>query len=458
KLPLPPNYFKCPPLSDDETKHLLFLGDQICIDVVDYATTIIDGNGPLAWTLDADESDLRAYKAEDPLAPPGTRSWAWTIELQGTLDDVAEMLATDIDDPDEYREYCAKFHMDALDGVRLYCLASGPKHYVGVHWTVNELPGLLKNKDVCVVKNRDWCFLESHSAFELPDGRKGYVRALSSVELSCCPDLKPALGFIRANYHRSGYVFVESKARPGYLDVTQLQQIDFRGTLTDLVASIEVAERKREMRALDQKLRVHRLSRSVFLGEHMLVASTSRSTCNVCRHKFGLLSRKHPCRKCGEVVCATCSRVWALKVAGIDVILRICSPCSMVHAAIYRPAGVLLRGTSSTQQTSTHQSSSLETDSLLSSTNSYTGAKLLSGQSRRLRASSNQSLVTRSSRHQTLPSTSTHATESMGQRQQQREKQLLMLPHVSMDHDMIKVDFSYLQQDAQTQHHHHQLA
>ncbi|KAF0697064.1 hypothetical protein As57867_012203, partial [Aphanomyces stellatus] len=136
KLPLPPNYFKCPPLSDDETKHLLFLGDQICIDVVDYATTIIDGNGPLAWTLDADESDLRAYKAEDPLAPPGTRSWAWTIELQGTLDDVAEMLATDIDDPDEYREYCAKFHMDALDGVRLYCLASGPKHYVGVHWTV----------------------------------------------------------------------------------------------------------------------------------------------------------------------------------------------------------------------------------------------------------------------------------------------------------------------------------
>ncbi|KAF0714476.1 Aste57867_3855 [Aphanomyces stellatus] len=423
------------------------------IHLVDYATTIIDGNGPLAWTLDADESDLRAYKAEDPLAPPGTRSWAWTIELQGTLDDVAEMLATDIDDPDEYREYCAKFHMDALDGVRLYCLASGPKHYVGVHWTVNELPGLIKNKDVCFVKNRDWCFLEAHSAFELPDGRKGYVRALSSVELSCCPDLKPALGFIRANYHRSGYVFVESKARPGYLDVTQLQQIDFRGTLTDLFASIEVSERKREMRELDQKLRVHRLSRSVFLGEHMLVASTSRSTCNVCRHKFGLLGRKHRCRKCGEVVCANCSRVWALKVAGIPSSLRICSPCAMAEH-MRRPSGVLLRGTSScTAPSATDGSSDLdETASVMSSSSStsYVGAKLRHSPDSggRVRQSSMAARQPICMDYSPRPITILESDDGFSQYSETdvdgSNLRMVKLPPVSHDHGMIKIDFSHL--------------
>ncbi|RHY35673.1 hypothetical protein DYB26_000591 [Aphanomyces astaci] len=299
-----------------------------------------------------------------------------------------------LDDPAAYREHCHAFHMEALDGVRLYCLESPPQgdtvggQYVGVHWTVNELPGLIKNKDVCFVKNRDWCFLESHAPIVLGDGRRGWVRALSSVELHCCPDLKPSLGFVRANYHRSGYVFAESRDFPGYLDVTQLQQIDFRGTLTDLFASIEVAARKRDMRDVDHKLRAHRLSQVTFLAEHQLVTWQSRSKCHVCRTKFGLLLvHKHRCRKCGEVVCARCSKVWAIKVASIHSNVRVCSPCAVSlkyiapsSSSSLASRGVLRRGTSTFAALTPRQSSDMDETASMTSraseVSSVSGARL----------------------------------------------------------------------------------
>ncbi|RHY19403.1 hypothetical protein DYB32_010231, partial [Aphanomyces invadans] len=394
KLPLPPNYFKCPPLTPDETKQLLFLADSMCMDVVDYAT--LDDAGPLDWTLESNDCGLFTYKTNDPNAPRGTRSWLWTTKVQGTLAEVAAMFnPAELDDPVEYREHCRAFHMDALDGVRLYTLetpSASLSHgesgqYVGVHWTVNELPGLLKNKDVCVVKNRDWCFLESHAPIVLGDGRHGWVRALSSIELHCCPDLKPSLGFIRANYHRSGYVFAESRDYPGFLDVTQLQQIDFRGTLTDLVAAIEVAERKRDMRELQHKLTCHRLSQMTFLAEYQLVPSQSRNKCRVCLAKFGVLVHRHRCRKCGEVVCSKCSKVWPIKVAGIHSNVRVCTPCAMCvkRPPSSCPNGVLRRGTSTFAGMSTayprepsdlDETASIASSSRASVVSSESGAKL----------------------------------------------------------------------------------
>ncbi|KAG9403398.1 hypothetical protein AC1031_006043 [Aphanomyces cochlioides] len=457
KLPLPPKYFKCPPLSMDETKQLLFMADSLCIDVVDYAT--ING-GPLNWTLESDENELMTFKAEDMNAPPGTRTWAWTTELQGTLVEVMDMFHTDIVDPEEYREYCHKFHMDALDGVRLYCLESTPDHYVGVHWTVNELPGLIKNKDVCFVKNRDWCFLEAHSQIELADGRKGWVRALSSVELNCCPDLKNALGFIRANYHRSGFLFTESVTRPGYLDVTQLQQIDFRGSLSEMFASIEMAERKRDIRELDLKLRVYRLSQTPFLAEHELVSREGRSKCNVCQAKFGLLMRKHRCRKCGEVVCANCSKVWDVKVAGIHSSMRVCSLCSCI-GSVHRMSGVLRRGTS-TYAPSVTEVSTFDFDDTASvaSSMSHSGARLR----RRQRTPSTARSSSTGSGTGSGTSLYTPRPISLGSNADDDEfsqytesfltipdeprymkpKKTVELPPVSHENDMIKIDFSHL--------------
>ncbi|KAG9403399.1 hypothetical protein AC1031_006044 [Aphanomyces cochlioides] len=321
KLPLPPNFFPRPELTENATQRLLELADITAEDLVHYARLT---NGPLPWHLDVENNDLQMYKADDPDAPPSTRSVAWKSIVASTLDEIATMFNTDIDDPVAYREYCREFHNNALDGVRLYCLERSVDRYVGVHWTVNELPGLIKNKDVCLVKNRDWCFLETQTWFDMDDGRRAWVRALTSLEFASCPSLKASLGFVRGNYHRAGHVFVESHSNPGHVDVTEILQFDYGGDLTEIFQALELKKRTKAHRNLEKKLQTFRLRQIPLLPECALVPRRARTHCNVCSHKFGLLLKRTRCRSCGEVVCGNCSKSWPLSHTSV----RLCVLCS----------------------------------------------------------------------------------------------------------------------------------
>ncbi|KAJ9446367.1 Kinesin-like protein unc-104 [Diplonema papillatum] len=61
-------------------------------------------------------------------------------------------------------------------------------------------------------------------------------------------------------------------------------------------------------------------------GPPRWVPNDSVTACSCCKRPFGLLRRKHHCRKCGEVVCASCSpkRV-ALSISSTSV--RVCARC-----------------------------------------------------------------------------------------------------------------------------------
>ncbi|KAG9403425.1 hypothetical protein AC1031_006068 [Aphanomyces cochlioides] len=263
------------------------------------------------------------YKGYDKDAPAGVISWLGVSEVMGTIDEVVALFRTET--TEEYKEYCTMFMKDLLDGQVLYTLQprtpENPRHVVAIKWFTfaSPLPG--------IAKPRDWCFVETHHDFEL-DGRRGWTRGFRSINLACCPDLQKSLGLVRGIHHRSGYCFLESKDRPGYLEVHQLVQVDIKGKMIESLLDKAARRRLRHSTEIDTFMRQTRLARGAFLSDVDLVPTSSRAKCYVCQRRFGALSKKRNCRKCGEVVCSQCSQMWQVNLGGLLVHHRVCSVCS----------------------------------------------------------------------------------------------------------------------------------
>ncbi|KAF0701061.1 Aste57867_8507 [Aphanomyces stellatus] len=320
KFPLPPNFFRCPLLTADESDYMTNLARKSLIDLVRHSR--LDG-GPIKWTLESDESGLQIFSGADPTAHSDMRFLASTTEVMATIDEAASLFR--LDTTELFREYCRMFAKDLMDAASLYTLATptsdNPRHYIGVKWTCIESPAPL-------VKPRDWCYLECQDDFETADGQRGWARSLHSVKLPCCPDLQNSLGVVRASFYRTGYVFLETN-RPGYLQVIHAVQVDFKGNVPSWVVQLGMKKRARSIGDIDKFLREKRLSAEKFLLDHELVSKSSRSKCFLCHKKYGAFTKKHSCRRCGEVVCSGCSKHWNVDVNGHRINLRVCSACSI---------------------------------------------------------------------------------------------------------------------------------
>ncbi|CAK4847986.1 unnamed protein product [Aphanomyces euteiches] len=128
--------------------------------------------------------------------------------------------------------------------------------------------------------------------------------------------------------HLSGFVVLEAK-RPGYLKIIHALQTDFKGNIPKWVVKIGMKRRARTIGDIDTYLRERRLSSSPFLREHQLVPKALRSKCYLCQSKFGVLSLKARCRKCGEVVCGKCNKYWEVDTPRGRKAIRVCSACSI---------------------------------------------------------------------------------------------------------------------------------
>ncbi|RHY29728.1 hypothetical protein DYB32_004894 [Aphanomyces invadans] len=307
KLPLPADFFRCPMLSSDEETEFLRKASANAADLVhdipsqfefscafftQVAHSILDGTGPLQWTLESNMSDIHIYTANDPTLPSHVLCYAGVVEIQASVNEVASLFQTHT--TDEYKEFRRRFASDLLDGHNLYTLVrptdEHPLKAVNIKWTVNEMPGS------GLLKNRDWCFLE--------DGRRGWVRAVYSTELGCCPDFESTLGVVRGTFFRSGHVFSESD-RPGYIRATHLFQASMNGGFQKgLVPSWEikagVRRRIRGISDIQTFVRETRLNQGPLIDTCDLVAKSARARCHLCNKKFGPLIRKARCRKCGE--------------------------------------------------------------------------------------------------------------------------------------------------------------
>ncbi|KAF0691333.1 Aste57867_17421 [Aphanomyces stellatus] len=329
-LPLPVDFFTCPPLEPLQIEHIKAVARRVTLEVVDCATS----DGPITWSLVSDEKLFKVYLGTDATAPPTVTSWLAESSVRASLDELQHMLYCD--STDAFREYLQTFYDEIKDGLRLYDVVTptqaNARQFVGVNWVVQDAPakGLL-------VKPRDWCYVESQQDV-LIDGKRAWVRAFRSIELPCCPDLQASHGFIRAAHYRTGLLYMETDT-PGVLRVLQLNQLDLKGDLRqssfgDYVLQFALKKRYKAMaNRLERALVAYRLSMSRFAVMDELVERPSG--CHLCQKKFGLLHRSSQCRKCAKFICKSdsCSAKWDLVVEGERSQHRICTFCMLAPDA-----------------------------------------------------------------------------------------------------------------------------
>ncbi|CAK4112327.1 unnamed protein product [Aphanomyces euteiches] len=316
-FPLPPDFFRCPPLKSKERNHLRRLGVSVCDQAVRYAQL---ENGPIQWKHIASHRDVHIYRGKNETAPPHILTVASSMDVLGTLDEVAELYRAETHA--EYAEFCKHFAKDLLDNSVLYTVTPStpehPRHYIGVKWHALELGGPLMP--------RDFCFLESRCDFEF-NGRPGWVRCLHSIDMPCCPSLEPSLGLLRGTYLRVSFSFVETN-RPGYLRAMHLVQGDFRGSIPAWVVKFMATKRAKQFGEIDAYLRRRRLARVTFPPTTFAVPTSERSRCFLCQRKYGAFGQKISCRKCGEVVCTGCSQTWSIPIDGVETRIKLCTACA----------------------------------------------------------------------------------------------------------------------------------
>ncbi|ETV93516.1 hypothetical protein H310_12555 [Aphanomyces invadans] len=319
KFPVPENFFYCPPLNEEDRAKFIAQGESSLIDLV-RSSKLQDGM--IKWTMDSDENGIQIFFGEDPQGSSDITLLAGVTEVYANFDEIAALFRQET--KEAYADYTKKFAKDLIDSSHLYTISTAtperPRHYIGIRWIVLGSPYPL-------VANRDWCYLECQDDFEM-NGRRGWGRSMTSINLPCCPDFQGHLGTIRATFVRSGFIVFESQ-RPGYLQVIHMLQTDFKGNVPKWVVKIGMKKRARTIGDFDKYLREKRLSAQPFLREHELVPKAARSKCFLCQAKFGAFSTKVRCRKCGEVVCGKCNRYWEVKTTKGRKMIRVCSACSI---------------------------------------------------------------------------------------------------------------------------------
>ncbi|CAK4140622.1 unnamed protein product [Aphanomyces euteiches] len=320
-MALPADFFTCPPLSEDEVEAYTRLAERTARELVQYGNV---ERGPIKWKSHTTEPNLLVYEGFDTRGPSNERVWCAISEIQASIEEVQMM--TYAETSADYKLFTQKFFGDILDAARLYNIveptAERPLHFVGINWVLQKSPGR------GLIRNRDYVFVEGHFETEI-DGRRAWIRAQKSINIACCPDLQADCGYVRATHTRSGYIYIETD-RPGYLTVTQYNQGyvkgEVKGKMADWFYASSIVGRYRKIAEVETVIRKYRLSKATFLPKNKLLPPGSRNQCTVCDKPFSK-SKKLNCRKCGQVVCRHCSKIYELKVNNHWGELRVCEPC-----------------------------------------------------------------------------------------------------------------------------------
>ncbi|KAF4039492.1 FYVE zinc finger domain-containing protein [Phytophthora infestans] len=341
-LPLPPRFFKRPELTEREEQYLVGKAKDSAKALVD-ATR--NNEGPVRWEEAGMHRGVQMYKGEarypEAVVGESISYGCGATTIQSTLDEVADFFDLSTDAKVAAFVEC---NADVLDAQLLYViedpsLLNDPKYtvrgqrsgsskmlnanQVTIKWFASEMPSKL-------LKNRDFLTVECQSTFMDVSGRRGWVRSYHSIKLPCCPELSD-YNLVRGSFYHTGYVFVESE-RPGFLDVIFSAQVNMKGSMkvpTPLFMTIQ-KKRLSGIADLQKMITRRRLGAQRFLGDLELVPKSQRTRCNLCSAKFGLITRKARCRKCGEVVCASaCSTEWEVAIPGQGVRkVRVCFKCA----------------------------------------------------------------------------------------------------------------------------------
>ncbi|KAH9184292.1 hypothetical protein AeNC1_013730 [Aphanomyces euteiches] len=215
KMPLPPHYFQCPPLSPEECEQY---ERQALQDIQDSLEKADITNPRYEWKRIADEAEIEIFRGIDPYRPTSATLFCSTVDIAGTIDEVANFYTTRT--PNETKEMIDRTELALLDAADLYTIHESQDLDIRMQWFLEKTPFDL------MLSRADG--LQS-TQFLDPDGsgRQTWVRCIKSVDMLCCPEFTD---IIRAVQYGSGLVCRES-ARAGYVELKTIVHCDLRGTL-----------------------------------------------------------------------------------------------------------------------------------------------------------------------------------------------------------------------------------
>ncbi|CAK4749937.1 unnamed protein product [Aphanomyces euteiches] len=341
-LPLPPNYFKCPPLKPEEKERFIAMGLRSAHNIILKAKL---RGGPYQWSLLSEDSGLKIYKGVSNEAQRALH--CATYEVAGSLEDVINLYRTET--TDQLKRHINRLGRAWVDATNLYNIMDStpelPHNSIQLQWFAvkTAFENLWNHRDGVIVQ----CSMEC-----TVDGKRGWVRSWQSVDLACIPDMYSAAGLVRMLFFGTGLLFVESD-RPGHVMLTCLGDMDPKIKGPEFVHDQGVKAWCRNLPDVERCLREDNLSLTPFLRDDQLMPTDSRRDCFLCQKKFGPMRRRSCCYKCGQVFCSKCNRLWNVTIDGIETTRKVCNGCSVLAPRPMQPLATL-----STKSMSRSESSS----------------------------------------------------------------------------------------------------
>ncbi|RHY77611.1 hypothetical protein DYB34_010564 [Aphanomyces astaci] len=212
--------------------------------------------GPIEWTLNTESNGLQIYWGSD-IGNTDLTVFMSVAEIEGSLDEAAALHVADT--PETYHAYISRYNKDVIDCAVLKTLApptaEHPHNYIGLKWLTLETP----------------------------------------MALPWVPELRQAMGIVRATYENSGVVFQQVVGKPGYLRVAQLWNTNLRGFIPTWIQRIGIKRRARSVLAYDAYFRAIRLANEPLLDV----------VCRHCNKKWEITDTRHITRLVR--VCFKCS-------------------------------------------------------------------------------------------------------------------------------------------------------
>ncbi|GMF45962.1 unnamed protein product [Phytophthora fragariaefolia] len=277
-----------------------------------------------------------------------------TAFAAGTISEALEALASPV--TEDYRRAMQFLHgRRFVDGVCLHTIAgansasrgpgSNSQAFTTVKWAAFDDGKALNTAGSPA--GTDYCFLEHSGIHRSEPGSEPELFGFSIQESITREGEVPSLagvGLTRGHFHRTGILILPTD-RSDVVQVTSILQMRIAdggysgGSIEGIGASsgtgksnAEVLARRMRRRVsavgrLDLLLERRRLSKLEQLPRADWVADDARKACAVCVKPFALRRRKHHCRHCGEVVCASCAPAREVDMDAATTNMRICTAC-----------------------------------------------------------------------------------------------------------------------------------
>ncbi|EQC36415.1 hypothetical protein SDRG_05872 [Saprolegnia diclina VS20] len=243
------------------------------------------------------------------------------INVRATVAEVLAIVAPST--TDESRRWMHRIHAKKyIDGLVLASVACDDvNNELRVKWTAFK-------DDVGPALGRDYCLLE-YAGLQMPPNGGPHIGFCVNHSIDR-PREVPSLstfGYRRDSLRRTGFLIVPSATSPEIVHVTYLVSSSSPREVPMDKWESALSQRLLCLSTLGPLVAQRRLSQLPIVDRALWVPDSQRKFCAVCLQSFHF-RRKHHCRSCGEVVCASCADHHTLDVPVLGLLpVRLCNVC-----------------------------------------------------------------------------------------------------------------------------------